>query len=354
MIRNRVILGILLVINAMMAYSQRPTPYIGCANGTESAPASNATMERDVFYLVNVQRKDNGNLPPYKRLDTLNKSARYHATDMAGDDYFDHRTFDRIGGVLDTNICNTLGRIKAFYGNHSNIGENILWGSPSAAGAITAWMGSPLHRGNILGNYREIGVGYHSFENHYVKNFGAWSIVYPLVINSDSESTNNLSVRLYLYGSPAVFDSIRFQVNGGTFSNWMSFENRLNWVLENRIGDQTITAEMMKNGIVNSSSIDDIILTAPTSIEKESSIFATTLYPNPVQNQLNISLILNQTTDFKIHLYNAIGQKMFSFNETANAGYYHKIVNTTDLNNGIYYLIIESSDAIISHTIYKK
>jgi uncharacterized protein YkwD len=42
------------------------------------------------------------------------------------------------------------------------VGENLYWGTGSAgapSGAVTAWLNSPPHRANLLGRWRDGGVG---------------------------------------------------------------------------------------------------------------------------------------------------------------------------------------------------
>lgn len=53
---------------------------------------------------------------------------------------------------------NFSGRISSAYPNVAGA-ENIVEGQPTAAAVVAAWMGSPGHRANILGDYDAIGVG---------------------------------------------------------------------------------------------------------------------------------------------------------------------------------------------------
>ena len=50
------------------------------------------------------------------------------------------------------------GRITAIYPNRAG-GEDIAEGQPDATSVVAAWMESPPHRANILGDFDRIGVG---------------------------------------------------------------------------------------------------------------------------------------------------------------------------------------------------
>jgi len=78
--------------------NQLAPAYTGCGNGV-IAPVVNADYEQQVVELVNAQRALQS-LPPYKRVTPLDQAARYHATDMAQDNYFDHNSYDWVNGSL--------------------------------------------------------------------------------------------------------------------------------------------------------------------------------------------------------------------------------------------------------------
>ena len=90
----------------------QPT-YTGC--GGINAPVVNAAYEQEVIDRVNAVR-DTYILPPLKWVSSLNHSARYHATDMGQDNYFDHDSHDRQGGNL-VQVCAWSSRIQSYYSN---------------------------------------------------------------------------------------------------------------------------------------------------------------------------------------------------------------------------------------------
>jgi uncharacterized protein YkwD len=53
-------------------------------------------------------------------------------------------------------------RVQATGYNYAMLAENIAAGDATAQAVVNAWMGSPLHRSNILDcSLREIGIGYY-------------------------------------------------------------------------------------------------------------------------------------------------------------------------------------------------
>ncbi len=236
------------------AVSDSPA-YSGCGGGI--APLVNGDYEEQVTELVNAERADRG-LPPLKRVIGLDQSARYHATDMGQDNYFDHDTYDRSGGSL-VYVCNTWDRIRVYY--PSPRAENIAAGYTSPQSVMSGWMNSPGHRANILSTSSwELGVGYYSgggsYYRYWVQNFGRRSGVYPLIINREAATTSSPQVSLYVYGD---WDEIRLRNDDEAWSDWIPFEPNLDWTLKGARGERTVSAEMRSGGETASSS-DEIFL----------------------------------------------------------------------------------------------
>ncbi len=105
-----------------------------------------------IIYWTNVQRKNNGNLPPLKENSVLNTTATGKTTDLFEKSYFEHTSPT---GVTVASQVNEAGY------QYIMIGENLALGNFASGQAIVeAWMNSPGHRANILNDrYSEIGVG---------------------------------------------------------------------------------------------------------------------------------------------------------------------------------------------------
>jgi uncharacterized protein YkwD len=227
--------------------------FIGC--GGEEAPSSNPDYEVQVVQLINQIRLEHG-LLPFKRVATLDNASRFHATDMANDDYFSHNSHDRIGGQL-VEVCPWSNRIQNYYSNYGIMAENIAAGYNSPEAVVDAWMESPGHRSNILnGENWEIGIGYYSglgsYGHYWVQDLGRNRDVYPLVVNNDASTTSTGELTLHIYGD---WQTVRFRNNEGPWSEWQPFQSAMTQRIEGEAGHYTIQAEMRKgNQTVTTSS----------------------------------------------------------------------------------------------------
>jgi uncharacterized protein YkwD len=105
--------------------------------------------EKELLDLTNQERKKN-NVPPLKPNPTLFKVARAHSANMAKQGKMDH--------VLDNK--KPPQRVKEAGYKYLSTGENIAFGNYPLEKLVEAWMGSKLHRANILNKkFTEIGLG---------------------------------------------------------------------------------------------------------------------------------------------------------------------------------------------------
>ncbi|HHE67624.1 MAG TPA: hypothetical protein ENL33_00985, partial [Candidatus Parcubacteria bacterium] len=99
---------------------------------------------------TNIKRGLKG-LPPFKENALLDRSAQFKAEDMLKNQYFAHQS-PLAEGVGD--LANKFGY------QYLIIGENLAMGNfANDKELVEAWMASPGHRENILGSYKEIGIG---------------------------------------------------------------------------------------------------------------------------------------------------------------------------------------------------
>ena len=116
--------------------------------GGPSLPFSSAQPQaRELFTIANNERAANG-LGPVGWNDQLGGVAQRCAEHMAATGDFSHQN---LNGLLND---------PAFAG-FSGLAENIMAGAcgMSSWEIYRAWMNSPRHRANILGNYGVIGIG---------------------------------------------------------------------------------------------------------------------------------------------------------------------------------------------------
>jgi len=133
-------------------------------SGEEVAPASTCpgqtatdlSAEEQVgvmFCLTNYARGVNG-LSPLAPSRQLGRAAEQKSADIVGCDEFSHEACGRPFQFW----IQRYGYLKGCW----RAAENIAWGTGTygTVGAIfTAWLESPEHHANILGPYREIGIG---------------------------------------------------------------------------------------------------------------------------------------------------------------------------------------------------
>ncbi len=233
--------------------------YTGC--GGVTPVATNPAYEQAVVELVNAERWEHGQLPPYKRVTALDSAARYHSVDMEKDDYFDHDSHDRSSGSL-VFACYWYERVASYYSSSMTMAENIAKGPADPASVMVAWMNSSGHQANILSSdYWEIGVGYTSGSSgiYWTQDFGRRYEVYPLVINREAASTNSPNVSLYIYGA-GTFEQMHLKNEDGAWTAWQPFQSDLAWTLSPGSGTKTVTAEL-KYGTTITTSSDTITLT---------------------------------------------------------------------------------------------
>ena len=235
---------------------QAATTFTGC--GGEYVTATNAQAEAQVVELVNAERAKVG-LPPYKAVAELTAAARYHSADMAADRYRDHYTYDRDGTDTLVQVCTWTERVKKYYPSYDQFTENVGNGTSSPQIIMDAWMASTGHKANILGNFREIGVGYANL--YWTQDFTTRYTVYPLIINREARQTNSAAVSLYVYGS---WTEMRLRVNSEAWGDWQAFQNEFAWTLPNVAGTHMVEIEM-RSGQSTASSSDTIDLVFATS-----------------------------------------------------------------------------------------
>jgi uncharacterized protein YkwD len=119
--------------------------------GQDDASAPAAKQERTMLCLVNRARRLR-DLPSLHAVPALRRSTDRKSGDILRCDEFSHEACDREF---------TYWMTKFGY-EGCREGENIAWGSgglATPASVFEMWMHSPGHRRNILGPYRDTGIG---------------------------------------------------------------------------------------------------------------------------------------------------------------------------------------------------
>lgn len=273
---TRVVVSVAMISLFLLLYASREVwanpDATGCGGATVAA--TNAAFEAEVVALVN-QRRAEADLPPLKLVEELTAVARYHAVDMVDDDYFAHNTHDREGETL-TVICSWSQRIRSYYANARTIGENIASGYRSPASVMEGWMDSAGHRENILGDFVEIGVGYHN--NRWVQDFGTRRDTLAVIINGEAIETDSTAVTVYVHGSGT---ELRLRNAVGDWDMWQPFQNELSWTLADRAGRRTVEVEVRSGSVTLTGSDVIELVGAPEATPTPAPTIGPTPVPTP-------------------------------------------------------------------------
>jgi uncharacterized YkwD family protein/spore coat assembly protein SafA len=142
-------IGITEIINANRQFKNPNLIYPGDKVNVPNIDQTK-NVEIQVLDLTNKARAANG-LKPLKMDWELQRVARYKSKEMRDKGYFSH-TSPTYGSPFQM--------MKAFKIQYRSAGENIAAGQQTPQQVVDAWLKSPGHRKNIMGNYEYIGVGY--------------------------------------------------------------------------------------------------------------------------------------------------------------------------------------------------
>ncbi len=254
---------------------------------------------QEIVFLTNIERFNNGGLPPLKCVSELMSSSHLHSVAMAERNFFAHCDLDT------KKLPWTRMQDAGYY--YSWAGENIAAGYSSPASVMNGWMNSSGHRANILNvNFREMGAGYYyypqdtpdtrldsngdctadgqasgSYYRYWTQNFGSRTSVYPVVLDLESHMTDSRSVALYVYGEGWATE-MRIRNNSGDWSAWMPYSSGSVWNLDQANGIQTVSVETRNvYGTVRSAS-DDICLQMDEPDPRPDVIFRSSFEDEPL------------------------------------------------------------------------
>jgi uncharacterized protein YkwD len=126
--------------------------FVGALWTVQADPPAKFKMskeEKELLDLTNQERKKN-KLLPLKPSPLLFKIARAHSANMAKQEKMSHELDGK----------KSAQRVKEAGYRYLSTGENIAFGKYPPEDLMEAWMGSKLHRANILNKkFTEIGLG---------------------------------------------------------------------------------------------------------------------------------------------------------------------------------------------------
>ncbi|MES2555358.1 MAG: CAP domain-containing protein [Bacteroidota bacterium] len=132
-------------------FSKKPT-------GKERIQSANQEEETKILEMINNERIRK-KLKPLVLDSNLVFAARYHAADMATEDYFEHDSHNKTNGKLSTSM-GAFERIAVFYSAFANT-ENIAAGNSTAEATYDQWYFSPGHNANMFNSSAtKVGIGF--------------------------------------------------------------------------------------------------------------------------------------------------------------------------------------------------
>ncbi len=151
-------------------YKYEKGAYFGLPKGTEAIPSTSVTSEKQLVEILNKARKEKG-LQPLIWNEDLARASRYHAYDMASQNYFTHESKDRVNGKLIT-LGSAFDRIKLFYKDSFVNTENIAAGNESPQATYIQWYNSKGHYENMFNpDSKYVGVGFYFDPNSNWKSY---------------------------------------------------------------------------------------------------------------------------------------------------------------------------------------
>ncbi len=112
--------------------------FFGLASGREVAPSYNKIQEQELLRLINEQRQELF-LPPLRFELSLTRAARYHAYDMAKQNYLRQDSFDPKDGDL-VRVSGVEERVGQFHPQKHFKGQNISGGTINAEDTFNDWI----------------------------------------------------------------------------------------------------------------------------------------------------------------------------------------------------------------------
>lgn len=132
--------------------------FFGMPSGNELVISASPQGEKEILKIINKARVEKG-MSELEWDEDLANAARYHAYDLATQDYFDHNSFDRSGDKL-VQVGGTFDRIKKFYSKSFVNSENIAAGNESAEETYMQWYNSKGHYKNMFNpESKKVGLG---------------------------------------------------------------------------------------------------------------------------------------------------------------------------------------------------
>ena len=233
---------------------------------------------------VNQVRLDEG-LAPYKSSELLHAAAQRHADDVAAHGFANpgdvHQGSD--GTHEQERVAQADYAAWTWSGGEPIVDENMWSGHGAIDDAITFFLGSSVHRNNILSSrYREIGIGVATDSGgaeYYVLVFSARPNVLPVFINDGAATTDDPDVAIHLTNEEARPDGEGADKMGQAIevrmSNerewddqpWQPWDAYVSWMLPGTPGECTVYVQFRDAAGRTAEAADTIILEGEAPVE---------------------------------------------------------------------------------------
>ncbi|KAI9992079.1 hypothetical protein PInf_017463 [Phytophthora infestans] len=142
--------------------------------------SQSSDFHAEMLARVNKERAAEG-LPPVCGNKKLLSSSQRHSDDMAQNNYMAHDGTD--GSTMSQRITDAGYKWSA-------VGENVAAGQEDVQAVMDAWMHSPEHRENIMGEYTMLGVSYAYNDNSEYRHYWTQDFGKGDTESCDSDSEN--------------------------------------------------------------------------------------------------------------------------------------------------------------------
>jgi len=82
--------------------------------------------------------------------------------------------------------------------------------------------------------------------------------------------------------------------------------------------------------------------------------YSVSVFPNPIQDQLNVTLNNTDNENFQLNIYSVDGRKLITTNVTSESGLNNFVVNTTTLKSGLHFITINKNGSVIGTMKFSK
>jgi len=175
-------------------------------------------------------------------------------------------------------------------------------------------------------------MGYPFFQVYANQNFSL------SILASDSDPYDIVS--LSAFGEPILLHGASFSYNNT--GNGNEIEGTFNWTPDNNMirNNDYIMAFRASDGMFY---FDETVLfnvSAPTSINNNSQNNDFDIYPNPLKDQLFISIDLNKKSKIKFAIFDLLGNKVFESKDIISESLQQVIYSKLNLSNGYYFVTL--------------